>query len=259
MWLLDDDNVPQSVALRALLLQYRALVKTYPCDQLALLSFRDSRKILNRLISGVPPDRVFPRRSSCRKLHVRDMVGKTFRGFLGSRRPADAPPGNYIEIPYAPYGGLFFHRAVLSRIGLPDDRLFLYVDDIEFSYRLSRQEGHIFLIPTSRVEDVDTSWSDRAKASPRVLMADSDLRVYYTVRNRAYFDRYCLADSRLMYGVNLTVYCARMTLFALVRNRWARFLLICRAIRDGHRKQLGRCDHILDSYEIDGKKHRAAN
>lgn len=259
VWLLDDDNVPQDDALRSLLVQYQALGKEYPCDRLALLSFRDSMKILNQLVSGVPMGHVFPRRSSFRKLHVLDMLEKTFRSLSGSRCSADALPRDCIEIPYAFYGGLFFHRAVLSSIGFPDDRLFLYGDDMEFTYRLSRKGGRIFLIPASRVEDVDPSWKKRAKGSPRVLMADSDLRAYYSLRNSVYFDRYCWADSRLMYGVNLALYFGRMAWYALVRNRWARFLLICRAIRDGHCKHLGRRVYLLDFPEIQEKKPRAAN
>lgn len=246
VWLLDDDNVPQSDALSALAAQYRSLVKAHPRDRLAVLSLRDSRKKLSRLAAGLPRDQVFPRRSSFQNFHIRDELEKAWRDLFRSRRAAPGVAADCIEVPYGPYGGLFFHRDVLSLIGLPDERLFLYGDDREFSYRLTQRAGILYLVPASRLKDVDRSWR-RAAAHPRALMSDSDFRVYYSVRNGAYFDRHCWADSRPMYVINMVLYSVRMAWLALLRGRWARLRLLCRAVCEGHRRQLGRRDDLPDS------------
>ena len=238
IWLLDDDNVPCRGALGALFAQYAALTPAHARNQLMLLSLRDRNK-MQRLANGLPVRRVLPRRSGFQGLHLPGLLGKLCHRLPGLRRKPAAEMQERVLIPYASYGGLFFHRDVPARIGLPDERFFLYVDDREFTYRLTRQGGSIFLIPGSRLEDIDRSWG-KAAGKPKELMSDSDFRVYYSIRNNAYFNKRYWTDSRLMYAFNMVVYCTLMAICALLRGRWARWRLIRRAIADGHAGRLGR-------------------
>ena len=242
VWLLDDDNVPRKGALAALHAHCAALTPAHPRDGLMLLSLRDRNK-MQRLAAGLPVRRVLPRRSGFQGLHLPGLLEKLFYRLPGLRRKAAAGVQARVVLPYASYGGLFFHRDVLGRIGLPDERFFLYVDDREFTYRLTRQGGSIFLVPASRLEDIDRSWG-KAAAKPKELMSDSDFRVYYSIRNNAYFNKRYWTDSRLMYALNMAVYCALMAAYALLRGRWARWRLIRRAIADGHAGRLGRQEGV---------------
>jgi GT2 family glycosyltransferase len=246
IWLLDDDNVPESDALSTLVACYRTLTQKHSYDRLALLSLRDVSNKLKRIAAGLPPDLAFPRRSSFQKLHVLGELAKFYKRLVCRRQSAPVAAGECIAVPFAPYGGLFFHRDLLARIGLPDEHLFLYADDSKFSYNLTCQGGAIYLVPASRIKDIDQAWRKRA-VSPSVLMSDSDFRVYYSVRNNAYFYLYYWADNRPMYYLNMFLYCTGMAWLALLRGRWARFRLICRAIREGHRRQLGRRDDLPNS------------
>ena len=56
-----------------------------------------------------------------------------------------------------PYGGLFFHRSIIDIIGLPDTNYFLYGDDFDFSYRITKKGGKIFLVTQSVIEDLEKS------------------------------------------------------------------------------------------------------
>lgn len=233
-WLLDDDNVPEPEALRVLRDHFTDLRQTHPAENFALLSLRDTRNKLARIAQGKAPSRVMPHRSSFQKWHVAQKLGR-----LAPSPESGHAPESRLPLPFASYGGLFLHRDLLTRIGLPDERLYLYVDDHEFTHRLTRLGGTLYLVPASRVRDIDASWG-KATRKPRVLMSASDSRVYYAVRNRAWFEWNYWTDHRAMYFLNQALFCTHLAALAILRGRWKRFRLICAAVRDGHHARLGR-------------------
>ncbi|WP_204327509.1 hypothetical protein, partial [Stenotrophomonas maltophilia] len=89
------------------------------------------------------------------------------------------------KTPIAPYGGLLIPRCLLDKIGLPLEDMFLYIDDIEFSYRITSGGGNIFIVPDSKILDIDQSWGSKAenhkkKLSSPVLEEGESFRIYYT-------------------------------------------------------------------------------
>ncbi len=147
-----------------------------------------------------------------------------------------------MQVPYGPYGGLFFHKDVLTKIGYPDERLFLYADDTEFTFRCG-QKGELFLIPGSIIEDIDCSWHIKAKEKNSFtlyLKADSDFRIYYSQRNQVYFERFKWIENHAIYLINKWIYLTTLWLIAQLLGRNQRFSLIYRAIRDGEKENLGK-------------------
>src|SRR6185503_7372606 len=81
---------------------------------------------------------------------------KAHARFLQPIRPITCEPKlDYIEIPFGPYGGLFFHKAVIATLGYPNESLFLYNDDTEYTSRLMKIGGKLFLIPSSVINDLE--------------------------------------------------------------------------------------------------------
>lgn len=239
IWLLDDDNVPEPGALQILLAQHGRLRREIPEDRLALASYRDTRTTARRVKRGAPPGLVFPLPSSFQKFHLFNWARNLARMILLRWRKVAggiASP-EVAAVPYAPWGGLFLHRSVLDTCGLPDERFFLYVDDTEFTNRLVRAGGRVYLVFSSVVRDIEPQWHGGVRL--RALMGDSDLRAYYNTRNRAYFDAHCGAGRGAWYAINKAAYLSRLGILALLRRRWARYLLIRRAIRDGEAGRLG--------------------
>lgn len=141
-----------------------------------------------------------------------------------------------ISMPYAPYGGMLISRRTLCTVGLPDYRLELYEDDTEFSHRITTTGGTILLDPQSTLCDIDANWLQAAEGNTgpdRLVTAESSRRVYYSVRNRVYFERHRYCASVVAYALNKAVYISLLWVIAVRRRARARFRLILRAIRDG--------------------------
>lgn len=243
IWLLDDDNQPTPNALNELLKHYKELSSTFQPHQLGLLSIRQDREQLQRAAKIVDAYKIFPRTSSFLGFHVLDLPRKILKA-LRLKRPDKIlqSPKSAVEIPFGPYGGLFFHKTLLQEIGYPDERFFVYADDTEFTFRLTKKGKKLFLIPSSTIQDIDDSWHIKVKGShfEQLLLGDSDFRIYFSVRNQAYVDRYVWMQNHLIYVVNKSFFLAILAFFTyLVHKKVPRFELIHKAIRDGERQNLG--------------------
>jgi GT2 family glycosyltransferase len=238
LWLLDDDNRPQPGSLAAALDCYARLGGAW---RNAVLSLRPDRIEYVRAAQGVRPVVLEP--NAALGFHVASAFGRLLR----RSRPA-ADPHRAVPVAYSPYGGFLFHRDWIGRIGLPERDFYLYGDDHEYTARIVRHGGQIYLCAESEVIDLERSWN-RGESGPYTFIAKGvDLRkLYYTVRNRTYWEARATTTSRAVYLVNLTAYLALLTARGLRRDRSlpaaARALkVVAAALRDGWHGRLGRAD-----------------
>lgn len=218
-WLLDDDNAPDPDALVRLLGHRRRLGGA---DALvAVAAARVDRATTPR------GGRFRPSRSSFLNFNAVDVPSRLRRGGV--------PEDGCVTVPYGPYGGLLLDRATVERIGLPDERLFAYEDDVEYTWRITAAGGSVVVAHDSRVRDLEGSWFDRPSGNGlvRSLLADSDWRSYAGARNRVHFERHHYARSRALYAVNRGVYLALLRAAARRHGRHDRYALIRAAVRDG--------------------------
>lgn len=243
IWLLDDDNQPRENALDQLLKYYQELSKTFLPEQFSLLSLREDREQLKKAAKIVDAYKLFPRTSSFLGFHVLDLPRKVMKALYSKNIDKILEsPNSAVEIPFGPYGGLFFHKTLLKEIGYPDQRFFVYADDTEFTYRLTKTGKKLFLIPSSTIQDIDNSWHIKVKGShfEQLLLGDSDFRIYFSVRNQAYVDRYVWLKNYVIYTINKLIFLSLLGFFAyIVHKKPERFALIYKAIGDGERQQLG--------------------
>jgi GT2 family glycosyltransferase len=243
IWLLDDDNQPERNALAELSKHYKELSKTFPPNQLGLLSLRQDREQLKRAARIVDVHSIFPRTSSFLGFHVLDIPRK-FMKALHLKNPEKIlqSPKSAVEIPFGPYGGLFFHKSLPKEIGYPDERFFVYADDTEYTFRLTKKGGKLFLIPSSTIQDIDHSWHIKVKGShfEQLLLGDSESRIYFSVRNQVYVDRYIWIKNYFAYTINKFTFLIILGVLAsLIHKNLLRFAMIYKAIQEGERKQLG--------------------
>ena len=86
------------------------------------------------------------------------------------------------------FEGGFFSRRVVQRIGLPDARFFIYLDDALYGY-LASKVCDVYYVPDyvlSRRREV----ANKEIGSVRQLNSTSDMTRYYITRNRGYMARY---------------------------------------------------------------------
>jgi GT2 family glycosyltransferase len=223
IWLLDDDNLPGAAALDALLAARDTLAAGgLDPSLLCLCAWREFIEHRER------------RPSSFLGFHVLDLPGRLLH--LPSPRPAPSLP---IELPTAAYGGLLLPRALLTRAGLPDPRFVLYADDTEYTDRLRRAGGRIFLVPQARVEDLAPRWQAPGRLLASWLDEADNFRAYYGARNEAWFDSHRLCGNRFVYRMNRAIYLAALRLLSRTPARKARAALLAEAIHAGEADALG--------------------
>ncbi|MBC2606285.1 glycosyltransferase [Pelagicoccus albus] len=233
VWLLDDDNVPACGSLSELKAFGRKLAGLDGGSECsALLSYRPDRQMYAQaVLEGDESIVIGP---------VDGFLGfSIFDRLKYSKRHLDLSKfdGNG-SVAVAPYGGLFLTCSSLNRVGLPDERFYLYVDDHEWTYRL-RKLGKILLVGSSRVEDVEQSWNvheENWNFVKRLSKAPA-FRLYYSTRNRVYFELNFLVNSRVRYYLN--VICVSMLFVAYSVLRPRLLTVWFSALKDGFEGNLG--------------------
>lgn len=237
IWILDDDNVPHNNALEILLLE---LEKSMQCSNPSLIcfaSYRPARFWHSIAIEKSDPEYVVGRINSFMRFHIFDFTkrlkNKICYSLVSNEKNKNIEQRKG-QIAVAPYGGLFFNKKILDTIGYPDERYFLYVDDNEFTYRMTSSGICIILILDSIVDDIDMSWDASKKNSFQKLLEDgSDYRVYYSIRNRIHFENKYRVSNKLLYLINMSIWFLILFPFAIFTLRIKRFCFIRKAIRDG--------------------------
>jgi GT2 family glycosyltransferase len=241
IWLLDDDNQPCEGSLDKLLKAYAQLTDRHSQQGLAVFGFRkkwyNDRTDFQRVILPERP-------SSFLGFHIWDIPDK-IRNRMPWKKKIQTSLPNYLDQPikmkYVPYGGLLFHRDLLASIGLPREDFVLYVDDTEFTYRITRQGGGIYWITDAEIEDLD--FADRSAIDGnqffKRLHLEDGRRLYYTTRNNAYFNTYDLKNNVWIYFLNQKIYLLILWILALRYRHMDQYRLMHRAIQDGLKKNMG--------------------
>jgi len=175
--------------------------------------------------------------------HVLDIPAKfAFRKHRASVKTDTIP--TILKVPNAPYGGLLLHYDLLAEIGLPNPDFVLYGDDTEFTYRITAVGGFIGLVPGAVIEDAEASWyaedgSPKATSFDAWLVMGSDLRIYYALRNRVFWELRHRTPVSLGYYVNAMVYLTLLTGYAVAKRKMRRLPLIYTALKDAINGRLG--------------------
>tara|TARA_R110002126_G_scaffold264475_2_gene407542 strand:+ start:22042 stop:23004 length:963 start_codon:yes stop_codon:yes gene_type:complete len=230
IWLLDDDNKPQKEALKIVL----EFWKHKPDDVVSLLSFRPDRQQYKQAVLENNPKLVLGWANSFSGFHI---VQK-FNNFLFSKKTVNNE-NIFGEIAYAPYGGMFFHKSLLDEIGYPNEDYFLYSDDHDWSYRITKANKKIFLVLNSIINDIDTSWAliDKKSNTFTKIKNAPPLRVYYNTRNRILFEKNYLITNSFVYTVNRFIFMAILFFFAC---RSKNFKVFKKAVSDAKNNNLAK-------------------
>lgn len=240
VWLLDDDNRPDSTTLPLL---HDALAREATrggLDQTAVVAFRPEHQ--GDVAEGVDQYRVNPRRSSFAGFHVIDIWYKVWRRTPWGRPCVTNRLPRSVQLDAAPYSGLLLHRSLIERIGLPRSDFVLYADDTEYSYRITRAGGSIFLITDALIEDLESSWNIKQRFGnifTVMLQGAGDFRAFYGMRNRTFFDAHYLRANVLIFWLNRQVFMAILYVLARLTGRMQRYRLLAAAVSDGLSGRLG--------------------
>lgn len=243
IWLLDDDNEPQKASLKLLKKFWNNLNEESKEKKIALLSYRPSRDIYKEAVVSNNSYLVLGKFDSFMGFHIVDFPKKVLKvlkrklGIHNFKKNRSTENG---KVAVAPYGGIFFHKSLLSKIGYPREEFFLYTDDHEWTYRITKGGGKIFVIFDSIIKDIDVSWHLKEKGNSSfstILSAKSKMRIYYSVRNRIIFEKENLVRRPAIYYLNMYIYRLLLKLFYLFSNNKdiskVNLKIFDKAVRDG--------------------------
>ncbi|WP_217474548.1 glycosyltransferase [Stutzerimonas stutzeri] len=238
IWMMDDDNAPTAAAVSILHREVSRLGGLLGPDRVAVLGYRATQQA--DIAQGVPTRYLLQPRSSYFGFHIAQLPYKLWRRLPGTRRPGKRPVS--ISLPFAPYGGMLAHRSLYERIGVPLKELVLYVDDTEYTRRITAGGGHLFLFTDAVIDELEQSWNIKARTRniyETFLLGDSDFRAYYAARNQAWFDKNVWAASPRLHRLNRWLFLTLLRLIARLRHAPQRLALIEQAIHDGENGALG--------------------
>lgn len=241
IWLLDDDNKPENNALELLISYYNDFKEKYKKNEFSLLSLREDRKEYILASKFRDSSKYFPSNNSFLGIHFKDLIKKVINRIHKKNVFVEKEHLNIVDVPLAPYGGFFFHKDLVDEIGLPNKEFYLYSDDYEFSYRVTKRRGKIFLVPESKISDIDKTWfnKDNSGFLLSLFKSKSDFRIFYSIRNRVYFEKKDLVNNKFIYILNKIFFLLIISILAIIYKNSTRRDLIIKAIKLGEEGKLG--------------------
>ncbi len=244
IWAMDDDVDPAADALKAMVES-----PAFPDPAVGLLAplvldpMPQNGNAQTREFSGI----MAASPSGSGLLPVASGHYKRFNAIMGFQLlvTQESLSSPLIPIEAAGFLGIMIQRRAIDAVGLPLKELFLYWDDTDFIYRISRR-FKVFLVPSSRI----LHGQGGHLRSPRKVLGFSKLgagvpieqvwKLYYYVRNETYvrtrYSKRWLAP--FVAPLLLARYAATTLLF--YDHPLTRCRILCRAAFDGVFGRLGR-------------------
>lgn len=231
--LYDDDVVTTPGSLEHLVKSFNHIAETHPSPLLAVMSYRESQH--GKLIVYNPPLRLADHHFL--GLNIFNFFQRHFKKI----KKLTTTPDVALQNRGVAYAGLLLRKSEICKIGLPNSDFIVYFDDVEFTSRLLKKGGSIWLDTESHCEDICDNYSMPIVSLPFIgyLYSNSDIKVFYLIRNRIYFDRYSLEVRSIAVTINMLIFVIIIFLSGVILFRFKRLKTIFRAIIDGHNGKLG--------------------
>lgn len=240
MWLLDDDNKPDKEAFNELKKYWNSLSEPDKKNKIALASFRENKHIYFKAVQENKPRLVLGKNNIFRSFHMFDIPRSFIRKFSKHNAiPHGCEYRDHGEVAAYPYGGLFFHKNIVKDNGLPDEKYYVYMDDLDFTHRLVQRGGKIILLLNSRIVDIEESWNLKKFAFISIAKERDCSRLYYAIRNRVYFEKMFLVDNYPIYFINLIVYSIIVLSVSMSNLKFKNIHTYCTAVRHGLKGEMG--------------------
>lgn len=240
VYILDDDNVLEPHAIEILLAAYDHLADH--SGPLAMFSYRgNSSPFLRKIAHGLDPSYVYNKKNNFAGFSLQHLLSTKYRKWVLEKRlsPTLLP---IVKIPVAPWSGLLLPMATLRQLGEPLEAYFLYSDDIEYTYRISQNQGAIWMVTASQIKDIETSWGFTPAKNALIhipILENGGFRMYYTVRNLVHFSKHNLVTNPFLFYLNGILFSTYLFLAAVLLGKMKAFSIYWRAIINGLRGNLG--------------------
>ncbi|SYW14871.1 glycosyltransferase family protein [Oenococcus oeni] len=157
---------------------------------------------------------------------------------------------NLTLMPTAPYSGLILSMSVIKDIGFPNEKMYLYSDDIEFTFRISQSGYKIWRPYDANIRDIIGSWFDSQEINVHDAYFQSNevnYRALYMYRNEAYLAKFLFRKNLFLSFINEIFWYANLIFRHMPKTRKGLlyFQILNTAVRKGQEGELGRSKNIL--------------
>jgi len=246
VWLMDDDILPEPGALKQLKTFWNNFSKIGKEKNTALCCYRKDRINFIKAIKNNSPGEILPLKNNFAGFHIRNFFIQLRERMTANKTKMIETTTSFGKISAAAYGGLFFHKDLVEKIGLPDELYFLYVDDFDFTFRITRNGGEILAVTNSVIRDLESSFYLPVKKKilyHSAFDSASESSAYYALRNTVYFSKRYLLNNKSIYFLNKFLFVVLITTIGILRGKWDRLRIIRSAMKDGEKGQLGYNPH----------------
>jgi GT2 family glycosyltransferase len=215
IFVLDDDSVPEEGSVQA----FMDILKLFPDKKVVLSGSRydvlDNKEYF--YMPSIPDDRprgTFFEVFSWRKvLHFLKLL---FRVKKKHRRGPFIP---IIPTEGFIYGGAFLPIEAVRTAPLPDRTLFLYGDDVEYSWNIKKLGYVSYLCTVPRIHDIDLTFGE----SDSHIFGQFDpqtapFKVYYRLRNMVRLSRKHTRQGRVSLFLNIIIWVLGLFLLGLIKR-----------------------------------------
>lgn len=242
VWLLDDDNMPLENSLKLLHNFWNESKIIEKEKKLAILSNREDRTEFILAINKNEPSMVLPPENSFLGFNISTLGNKVFERIISKKiqNKASQRVGKVIA---APYGGLFFHKEIISNNLSPNEDYYLYLDDFDFTYNFTKNGGEIWMIADSKIKDIEqSSYITKKKGLlyHSIFDAKNDFVTYYANRNLCYMQLKYLVNNHLVYSINKGLFLLYIFTLGTIRCKFSRLKILLESITDAKKNRLGR-------------------
>jgi GT2 family glycosyltransferase len=127
---------------------------------------------------------------------------------------------------------LMIRNDVIKKIGLLDELLFMYYEDVDYSFRIKRAGYSLIYHPESVVYHIAGA-STRANEKGKEGFLNPIVH-YYLVRNRIWLlKKYLRPRHKITAGFLVSVYLIGALAYFIIRRRFVKLKTVMKAIRDG--------------------------
>lgn len=237
IWLLDDDNLPEEGCLNNLLQKWDVIEPSN--NQKALYCLRTDRVQQVKIAQGEDPYRFYLVPDNFLGFNAFKILTNQFKKQIDKYKKRN--PLKDATIPFTPYGGLIIHTSTIKKIGLPKEEFYLYVDDTEYTYRITESGQNIWLVPTCKITDIDKSQGVgyKNKIFRSVLLDEWSFRTYYHVRNMIFFNKKAI-ENNYVFKLNKNLYLTGLYLTSILSSKRSEYKQLLIAINDGLNGHLGK-------------------
>lgn len=235
--LLDDDSVPQEGIVRA----FVDVLKLFPDEKVVLCGNRDNvlanKEFFYRpTIADYSPRRTFFEVFSWRKFSHFFALLLAQGGRWQRRGPF---------VPIVPnegfvYGGAFVPIAAVREAPLPDKSLFLYGDDVEYSWNIKNLGYRSYLCAIPKLYDIDLTFgTNTSHIFGQFDKSVAPFKVYYRLRNMVRLSRKHSKQGGVALFSNIIAWVLGLLLlgfskYGFTTTYWSRAGLIIKAVYAGY-------------------------